>query len=246
MPAAVRRHGRVGRRAERPGADGLDRARASTRSRRSRATPSGGSARCGSQSTTRSATSSARSTRPWSRAGFAAEWIERFEPPLEGRFTAALRHVPDGVLQPARWVRRLAGHAAAAGVEIREHTPRLVARRARRRHRRRLHRRLPERAARPDRGADHPDARPGDRDRADPGAPLRGAALRSPRVRLLAPGRGRADRRRRLPRRLLRHGVHRGRAADRARAGGAARLRQRAARARAAGRLRLGRASSAW
>ena len=54
-------------------------------------------------------------------AGFAAEWIDDFEPPLEGRFTAALRHVPDGVLQPARWVRRLAGLAAEAGVEIREH-----------------------------------------------------------------------------------------------------------------------------
>jgi gamma-glutamylputrescine oxidase len=55
-------------------------------------------------------------------AGFAAEWVDSFEPPLEGRFTAALRHVPDGVLQPARWVRRLAGRAAAAGVEIREHS----------------------------------------------------------------------------------------------------------------------------
>ena len=55
-------------------------------------------------------------------AGFAAEWVERPEPPLAGRFAAALRHVPDGVLQPARWVRRLAGLAAAAGVEIREHT----------------------------------------------------------------------------------------------------------------------------
>jgi gamma-glutamylputrescine oxidase len=55
-------------------------------------------------------------------AGFAAEWVESFEQPLAGRFTAALRHVPDGVLQPARWVRRLARHAAEAGVEIREHT----------------------------------------------------------------------------------------------------------------------------
>ena len=54
-------------------------------------------------------------------AGFAAEWVVAFEPPLEGRFTAALRHPPDGVLQPARWVRRLAGLAADAGVEIREH-----------------------------------------------------------------------------------------------------------------------------
>ena len=55
-------------------------------------------------------------------AGFAAEWVESFEPPLAGRFTAALRHTPDGVLQPARWVRRLAQLAAEAGVEIREHT----------------------------------------------------------------------------------------------------------------------------
>ena len=54
-------------------------------------------------------------------AGFAADFIDHFEPPLEGRFTAALRHVPDGVLQPARWVRRLAALAAEAGVEIREH-----------------------------------------------------------------------------------------------------------------------------
>ncbi len=54
-------------------------------------------------------------------AGFEAEWIDTFEPPLAGRFTAALRHLPDGVLQPARWVRRLAALAAEAGVEIREH-----------------------------------------------------------------------------------------------------------------------------
>ncbi len=55
-------------------------------------------------------------------AGFAVDWIERLEPPLEGHYTAALRHVPDGVLQPARFVRRLAGLAATAGVEFREHT----------------------------------------------------------------------------------------------------------------------------
>ncbi len=54
-------------------------------------------------------------------AGFAAEWSESFAPPLAARFTAALHHVPDGVLQPARWVRRLAALAAAAGVEICEH-----------------------------------------------------------------------------------------------------------------------------
>src|SRR3954468_9116311 len=55
-------------------------------------------------------------------AGFAADWVDEFEPPLQGRFTAALHHVPDGVLQPARWVRRLASLAAEAGVEIREHS----------------------------------------------------------------------------------------------------------------------------
>jgi gamma-glutamylputrescine oxidase len=55
-------------------------------------------------------------------AGFATEWVESFEQPLAGRFAAAIRHVPDGVLQPARWVRRLARQAADAGVEIREHT----------------------------------------------------------------------------------------------------------------------------
>ena len=47
--------------------------------------------------------------------------MDELEPPLAGRFTAALRHPPDGVLQPARWVRRLAALAAAEGVEIREH-----------------------------------------------------------------------------------------------------------------------------
>src|SRR3954463_16489077 len=54
--------------------------------------------------------------------GFAADWVDEFEQPLQGRFTAALHHVPDGVLQPARWVRRLASLAAEAGVEIREHS----------------------------------------------------------------------------------------------------------------------------
>ena len=55
-------------------------------------------------------------------AGFGVEWIDRFEPPFRGRFSAALRHLPDGALQPARFVRRLAARAAEAGVEIREHT----------------------------------------------------------------------------------------------------------------------------
>jgi len=50
--------------------------------------------------------------------GLEAEWIDAPTGPLAGRFTAAIRHPTDGVLQPARWVRRLAGLAAAAGAEI--------------------------------------------------------------------------------------------------------------------------------
>jgi glycine/D-amino acid oxidase-like deaminating enzyme len=54
-------------------------------------------------------------------AGFGAEWRDDLPAPLE-RYPAALFHPPDGVLQPARLVRRLAERAAAAGVEIHEHT----------------------------------------------------------------------------------------------------------------------------
>lgn len=53
--------------------------------------------------------------------GFAAEWLDELPPQL-ARFRGGFRHVPDGALQPARWVRRLAGHAASAGAELREHT----------------------------------------------------------------------------------------------------------------------------
>jgi gamma-glutamylputrescine oxidase len=54
--------------------------------------------------------------------GYAAAWIdaEELAPVLRGRFAAALFHPPDGALQPARWVRRLAKRAAEAGVELRE------------------------------------------------------------------------------------------------------------------------------
>ena len=53
--------------------------------------------------------------------GFAAEWLDELDPPLAGRFPGALLHPPDGVLQPARFVRRIAVAAAEAGAEIREH-----------------------------------------------------------------------------------------------------------------------------
>lgn len=55
--------------------------------------------------------------------GFAVEWVEDLEPPLDGLYRGAIHHPPDGALQPARWVRRLAAHAVAAGAEIRERTP---------------------------------------------------------------------------------------------------------------------------
>jgi gamma-glutamylputrescine oxidase len=54
--------------------------------------------------------------------GFAAQWQDELAPPLGGRFTGAILHPPDGVLQPARFVRRLAALAAEAGAEIREHS----------------------------------------------------------------------------------------------------------------------------
>jgi len=54
--------------------------------------------------------------------GFEVEWRDELASPLRGRYPAAIFHPPDGVLQPARVVRRLAARAAAAGVEIREHT----------------------------------------------------------------------------------------------------------------------------
>jgi glycine/D-amino acid oxidase-like deaminating enzyme len=53
--------------------------------------------------------------------GFAAEWRAHLPAPLDGRFAGALVHPHDGLLQPARLVRRLAAAAARAGVEIREH-----------------------------------------------------------------------------------------------------------------------------
>jgi glycine/D-amino acid oxidase-like deaminating enzyme len=54
--------------------------------------------------------------------GFAVEWRDGLPPPLAGRYSGAIFHPPDGVLQPARLVRRLALRAAEAGVEIHEHT----------------------------------------------------------------------------------------------------------------------------
>jgi glycine/D-amino acid oxidase-like deaminating enzyme len=52
--------------------------------------------------------------------GLAAEWVDELRAPLDSLYRGALLHPRDGSLQPARWVRRLAGHAVAAGAEILE------------------------------------------------------------------------------------------------------------------------------
>lgn len=51
--------------------------------------------------------------------GFAVEWADDLPTPLDGLYVGALVHPPDGVLHPARWVRRLAAHAAEAGADLR-------------------------------------------------------------------------------------------------------------------------------
>jgi gamma-glutamylputrescine oxidase len=50
--------------------------------------------------------------------GLEAEWLDRLGPPLDRLYPAGIRHPGDGSLQPARWVRRLAARAVAAGAEI--------------------------------------------------------------------------------------------------------------------------------
>ena len=55
--------------------------------------------------------------------GFAAEWLEDVPGGAAGRFHGAISHPGHGSIQPARFVRRLASLATAAGAEIREHDP---------------------------------------------------------------------------------------------------------------------------
>jgi gamma-glutamylputrescine oxidase len=52
--------------------------------------------------------------------GFAVEWVSELAEPLDRLYLGAILHPRDGALHPARWVRRLAAHAAAAGADIRE------------------------------------------------------------------------------------------------------------------------------
>ncbi|HEX5173131.1 MAG TPA: FAD-dependent oxidoreductase [Gaiellaceae bacterium] len=53
--------------------------------------------------------------------GFDAEWLEDVPGGAAGRFHGAISHPHDCAIQPARFVRRLAALATAAGAEIREH-----------------------------------------------------------------------------------------------------------------------------
>jgi gamma-glutamylputrescine oxidase len=54
--------------------------------------------------------------------GFAVDWVDELPERLADRYLGAIHHPSDGALYPARWVRRLAARAAAAGAEVREHT----------------------------------------------------------------------------------------------------------------------------
>src|SRR5262249_49905841 len=50
--------------------------------------------------------------------GFAVDHVDPLPPALARLFSAGILHPGDAALQPARWVRRLAARAAAAGAEI--------------------------------------------------------------------------------------------------------------------------------
>lgn len=52
------------------------------------------------------------------RDGFAVDWVEELPQPLARLYRGAILHAPDGSIHPARWVRRLAARATAAGAEI--------------------------------------------------------------------------------------------------------------------------------
>ena len=52
--------------------------------------------------------------------GFVAKWVDELPPPLDRLYCGALLHPGDGSLDPARFVRRLADEASAAGAEILE------------------------------------------------------------------------------------------------------------------------------
>jgi gamma-glutamylputrescine oxidase len=56
-----------------------------------------------------------------SEDGFAVEWVDALPERLAALYDGAILHPGDGTIHPARWVRRLAARAAAAGADLREH-----------------------------------------------------------------------------------------------------------------------------
>ena len=133
--------------------------------------------------------------------GFEADWLDDVPGGAAGRFHGAISHPHDGSIQPARFVRRLAAAATAAGAEFREHDQVEDLDGARRRSRPRRDRRL---RARPRLRARRPrlaDPGPDDRERAARPRALRPPALRAPGLRLLAAAARRPDPARRLSRR---------------------------------------------
>ena len=134
--------------------------------------------------------------------GFAVEWLDRLPPQL-ARFAGGIRHLPDGAIQPARWVRRLAQH----GGRGRSRDPRAlagrVARRAEGAERRDRDRRLYDGLVAELDAVDRPCPQPGRRHRAARGAArsrirtTRGSGFdywqQTPDRRLVAGGRRGAD-----------------------------------------------------
>ena len=140
LPTTSRRAARAAQARELMAAD---RARRSTRSRRSPATRSSASEACGLRPTRRSSSRSRPSTTRCSPTASPSNGSTTCRSRSTALYRGALLHPADGSLQPARWVRRLAAAAAAAGAEILEQSPVDVdAARARGRRRRRRDRRL--------------------------------------------------------------------------------------------------------
>ena len=70
-----------------------------------------------------SATRSAASTTPCATTASPSSGSTSCRRGSPALYDGAILHPGDGAIQPARWVRRLAAHAAAAGADLREHDP---------------------------------------------------------------------------------------------------------------------------
>ena len=171
--------------------------------------------------------------------GISAEWVDELSAPagrdLPRRDPAPGRRVASACPLGAT-ARRSSGRGRSR--DRRGDASRVARRRRRRAHRDR-HRRLHERPAAGARPDDQAGPRPGDRHRAAGGDAVSAAALRAPRLRLLAANPGSQARPRRPARQEPRRGVHERGGAHRADPGRARGLRGRARRRRAAHRAPL-------